>query len=157
MVSYKYLKQYDKAESYLNELEPYANQEINKEYYFTFLISKYWLYWLIGKREEVYEKLNEMKDPMIIGSFVCYMVDFYSDFIRTIPGYADADENLILRFMYIRMIRLFFIRQKREITESYCQTQSLMFTNMIQTVQILRKHQMDMSMLINMLPIKPAR
>ena len=38
MVSYKYLKQYDKAESYLNELEPYANQEINKEYYFTFLI-----------------------------------------------------------------------------------------------------------------------
>ena len=60
MVSYKYLKQYDKAESYLNELEPYANQEINKEYYFTFLISKYWLYWLIGKREEVYEKLDEI-------------------------------------------------------------------------------------------------
>ena len=90
----------------LSELVKFEADKVSKDY-----IMK-----LSEKIDEFYldQKLNEMKDPMIIGSFVCYMVDFYSDFIRTIPGYADADENLILRFivpvkeLYNLVLEVFF-------------------------------------------------
>ena len=62
MLSYKELGQYEMAEKYLIEIEPYSKLEENKEFYFSFLISKYLLYWFMGRHDEVYANLDAIME-----------------------------------------------------------------------------------------------
>lgn len=60
------------------------------------------------------KELNEKKTLHVVGSFVCYLVDFCSDFIKTIPGCENAPNDLTLEFivpvkeLYNLVMEIFF-------------------------------------------------
>lgn len=58
MVSYMELAEYDKAQYYLESLEPFWQNEKDKIHFYTVLIAKCQLFWLIGKKEYIYDNLD---------------------------------------------------------------------------------------------------
>lgn len=65
MLSYSALEQFEKAEAYLKETERYAESEKNIEYHFSFMVTKCQLYWRIGKKNEVYEIIDELVEEAL--------------------------------------------------------------------------------------------
>lgn len=60
LMSYTTLRNFEQAEFYLQKVLPYLEMDENCEYCFSVMISKYWLYWLEGKKELVREHLEEI-------------------------------------------------------------------------------------------------
>ena len=60
VMSYTALKNFEKAENYLSLTTSYADAEENREYRVGLMIAQSWLYWLEGKKELVYERLDEI-------------------------------------------------------------------------------------------------
>lgn len=59
MSSYTSLEEYETAEVYLKKAQPYLGEDEMREYGVSFLVAQYKLYWSMGKRENVYEHLEE--------------------------------------------------------------------------------------------------
>lgn len=60
LMSYTELHDFKQAEKYLHMSLSYIDEEENREYRTGVMISQYWLYWLEGKKELVYDHLDEI-------------------------------------------------------------------------------------------------
>lgn len=58
--TYNNLREFDKSEAYLKKALPYIEMEDNKQFRFSFRLGEYDLYWQLGRKQEVRDKLNEI-------------------------------------------------------------------------------------------------
>lgn len=65
MSSYTSLEEYETAEAYLKKALPYLGESEMREYGVSFMVAQYKLYWAMGKRETVYEHLEEFLESAL--------------------------------------------------------------------------------------------
>lgn len=65
VMSYTALRNFPRAEEYLEKSLAYMHVEENREYRVGVMISQYWLYWLEGKEDLTYEHLDEILEAAL--------------------------------------------------------------------------------------------
>lgn len=58
--AYNQLQEYEKSKIYLAKALPYVEMEENKKLQFSFLMAQYELYWYLGLRNEIMQKMDEI-------------------------------------------------------------------------------------------------
>ena len=126
MSSYTALGNYNLAESYLNRALPYTELEENKDYEFSFMVSQYWLYWLMGKKELVYNKLDDIlngalhdasaSDYVVNMISVCHLLSEMGEYnnwkrvIMSFEQYAKEQESVYAQLVLTEMWMDFYKR-----------------------------------------------